>query len=126
MSRVTLYLLKTIILQQIKCFEPGRRKTVHSSTSRSSRKQFTVISTEIHRAQYSMNKKTCLQLAKALYQLSKFDRWNSNTKYVVERTSVLHSYIRTDHQCLIFITQSVPDEYSNQLIWSYRIQHKQS
>ena len=50
MSRVTLNLPKTIILQQIRCFEPGRRKTVRSSTSRSSRKQFTVTSTEIHRA----------------------------------------------------------------------------
>ena len=125
MSRVTLNLPKTIILQQIKCFEPGRRKTVHSSTSRSSRKQFTVISTEIHRAQYSMNIKTCLELAKALNQLSKFDRWNPSTKYMYRRISVLHFYIRTDHQCLIFITHSVPNEYSKQLIWSYRVQHKQ-
>ena len=102
-----------------------KEKTVNNTNSRSSRRQFNIISTEIHRAYYNMNIKTCLQLAKALYQLSKFDRWNSNTKYMVERISVLHSCIRTDHQCLIFSTQSVPDEYSNQLIWSYIIQHKQ-
>ena len=41
------------------------------------------------------------------------------------RISVLHSYIRTDHQSLIFITYSVLMEYSKQLIWSYRGQHKQ-
>ena len=41
------------------------------------------------------------------------------------RISVLHFYIRTDHQGLIFITYSVPREYSKQLIWSYRGQHKQ-
>ena len=41
------------------------------------------------------------------------------------RISVLHFYTRTDHQCLIFITHSVPNEYSKQLIWSYRVQHKQ-
>ena len=41
------------------------------------------------------------------------------------RISVLHSYIRTDHQSLIFITYSVPREYSKQLIWSYRGQYKQ-
>ena len=41
------------------------------------------------------------------------------------RISVLHFYIRTDHQGLIFITYSVPREYLKQLIWSYRGQHKQ-
>ena len=47
-----------------------------------------------------MNIKTCLQLAKALNQLSKFDRWNPSTKYMYRRISVLHYYTRTDHQVL--------------------------
>ena len=47
-----------------------------------------------------MNLKTCLQLAKALNELSKFDRWNPSTKYMYRRISVLHYYTRTDHQVL--------------------------
>ena len=47
-----------------------------------------------------MNIKTCLQLAKALNELSKFDRWNPSTKYMYRRISVLHYYTRTDHQVL--------------------------
>ena len=47
-----------------------------------------------------MNLKTCLQLAKALNELSKFDKWNPSTKYMYRRISVLHYYTRTDHQVL--------------------------
>ena len=50
--------------------------------------------------QYSMNLKTCLQLAKALNELSKFDKWNPSTKYMYRRISVLQYYTRTDYQVL--------------------------
>ena len=83
----------------VKVSNQKRRKTVHSITSKKFKNNLQIYLQKFLEA-VPCEFKDMSTLAKALNELSKFDKLNPSTKNMYRRISVLQYHTRTDYQVL--------------------------